>query len=213
MDKKLTIVVPYRDREEHLFVFTKEMNKFLENLNYDIVIVEQYDKKLFNRAKLLNVGFDFKKDTSDYFCFHDIDMIPTNADYSYPDKPYHMATNVSQFGGNVAYPTYYGGVNLFNKEDFIKINGYSNDFWGWGGEDDDILNRVKKNGFDLYRRTGHYNSLRHTPNGPNHSNYTNNVKKLSENYDYKSDGLTTLDYELVGVDQLNDFCQLIKVKI
>ena len=213
MNKKLTIVVPYRDREEHLFIFTKEMNKFLNGINYDIVIVEQYDKKPFNRAKLLNIGFDYKKESSEYFCFHDIDMIPTEADYSYPYKPYHMATNVGQFGGSSAYPTYYGGVNIFNKEDFIKINGYSNDFWGWGGEDDDLLNRVKKVGFDLYRRKGVYKSLNHKFNGPNHENYQNNVNKLSNPYDYSIDGISSLKYELISTDSLNEFCELIKVKI
>jgi beta-1,4-galactosyltransferase 1 len=209
----LSIIVPYRNREEHLKTFISEIPKKIVGIDFNIVIVEQFDEKLFNRAKLLNVGFDYKKNTSDYFCFHDVDMIPMNVDYTYPDKPYHMATNVGQFGGSVAYPTYYGGVNLFNKEDFIKINGYSNDFWGWGGEDDDLLNRIKKNGFDLYRRTGHYISLRHIPNGPNHSNYQNNVKKLSEEYEYENDGLNTLKYELVSVEKINEITELIKVKL
>lgn len=209
---KLSIIVPYRNREEHLNVFVSEIPKMITNVDFDIVIIEQFDDKPFNRAKLLNIGFNYKKDVSDYFCFHDVDMIPTMADYSYCDKPYHMATHVSQFGGT-AYHDYYGGVNLFNKEDFIKINGYSNDFWGWGGEDDDLLKRVKKNGFDLYRRAGHYTSLRHVPNGPNHSNYHENVRKLHSEYDYNTDGINTLKYELVSVEKINELTELIKVKL
>lgn len=210
MEKKLTIVVPYRDRESHLFIFSKEIPKFLNKQNFDIIIVEQLDNKPFNRGKLLNIGFDFNKNCSDYFCFHDIDMIPIESDYTYPDKPYHMATNVEQFGGG-SHPLYYGGVNIFNKEDFIKINGYSNDFWGWGGEDDDLLNRVKHYGYDLYRRKGVYKSLNHNFNGPNHENYKNNVKKLTEKYDYLLDGLTTLKYELVDVVDIGNKIKLIKV--
>lgn len=210
---KLSIIVPYRDRQTHLDVFSEQIPEYIKDIDFDIVFVEQYDEKPFNRAKLLNIGFDYTKNTSDYFCFHDIDMIPTEADYSYPDKPYHMATNVGQFGGSSAYPTYYGGVNVFNKEDFIKINGYSNDFWGWGGEDDDLLNRVKFNGYDLYRRKGVYKSLAHKFNGPSHENYQNNVKKLTEKYDYSLDGLTSLEYELVSVDEMGDKIKLIKVKI
>lgn len=209
---KLSIIVPYRDRKTHMDVFSEQVPKFIKE-NFDIVFVEQFDEKPFNRAKLLNIGFDFKKDFSDYFCFHDIDMIPTEADYSYPDKPYHMATNVGQFGGSAAYPTYYGGVNIFNKEDFIKINGYSNDFWGWGGEDDDLLNRVKFNGFDLYRRKGVYKSLTHNFNGPNHENYQSNVNKLSKKYDYTTDGINTLKYDLISTEKFGDKIELIKVKI
>ena len=31
-------------------------------------------------------------------------------------------------------------------KDFKKVNGYSNKFWGWGGEDDDMRQRIKSAG-------------------------------------------------------------------
>lgn len=216
MDKKLSIIIPYRNREEHLKKFIKEIPNRLENINFDIVVVEQYDDKLFNRGKLLNVGYDYKKNLSDYFCFHDVDMIPVKGDYSYPEKPYHMVTNaINQFKGGT-YPGYYGGVNLFNKEDFNKINGYSNDFWGWGGEDDDLLRRVRKHGYDLYRREGVMNCLNdkdHVTTYDHHPNYRNNVSRLNSNYNTDKEGLNTLLYDLIEVVKVNEFTELIKVKI
>jgi hypothetical protein len=58
MGEKLAIVVPYRDREEHLKKFLPAMKKcdFLNDIDYEILIVEQEDGKPFNRGKLLNVG-------------------------------------------------------------------------------------------------------------------------------------------------------------
>jgi hypothetical protein len=43
-------------------------------------------------------------------------------------------------------PLYFGGVSSLSTEDFVLINGFSNSYWGWGAEDDDLLSRV-----------GHYN--------------------------------------------------------
>ena len=37
------------------------------------------------------------------------------------------------------------------REHYEKINGVSNQFWGWGGEDDDMYKRVIKNGLKITR--------------------------------------------------------------
>lgn len=39
------------------------------------------------------------------------------------------------------YAGYFGGVSGLSKKQFLKINGFPNEYWGWGGEDDDIYNR------------------------------------------------------------------------
>ena len=40
------------------------------------------------------------------------------------------------------FDTYFGGVTLFPIDLFKKVNGYSNEYWGWGFEDDDLLMRL-----------------------------------------------------------------------
>ena len=40
------------------------------------------------------------------------------------------------------YATIFGGVGAFVKDDFQKLNGFSNLFFGWGGEDDDLYKRL-----------------------------------------------------------------------
>jgi len=42
---------------------------------------------------------------------------------------------------SLPYNEFFGGVSGLTVEQFLKINGFPNAFWGWGGEDDDLWNR------------------------------------------------------------------------
>lgn len=39
------------------------------------------------------------------------------------------------------YGSIFGGISALTREHVEKINGFSNDYWGWGGEDDDLSTR------------------------------------------------------------------------
>jgi len=128
---KLGIVVPYRDRYEHLIQFKKSISNYLKSkdIEYVLIIVEQDDAKLFNRGKLLNIGFlRAVKEKCDYVVFHDVDMLPINVDYGYSDVPIHLATDLMDSNSTYKreiFDTYFGGVTMFPVKDFTIINGYS----------------------------------------------------------------------------------------
>ena len=146
MKNKLAIVVPYRNRESHLETFLKYMKTYLKDYTYEIIVVNQSDEQLFNRGKLLNIGAKYAIDNGfDYMCFHDVDMLPKTADYSYPEYPTSLISELENKEGNVFF-NYFGGITLFNTKDFMAINGYSNDYWGWGYEDTDLFYRVTHSG-------------------------------------------------------------------
>lgn len=42
------------------------------------------------------------------------------------------------FCSRLRYSGYFGGVTALSREQFFKVNGFSNNYWGWGGEDDDL---------------------------------------------------------------------------
>ena len=117
---KLAIIVPYRDREEHLARFVPHMEKFLSDkkIDFKIFVVEQGTDRPFNRGWLINIGYDISSQQGfDYFCFHDVDMLPEDksCDYSWVEKPTHLATRLSKFNYRLVYPEYFSGVTLFNK--------------------------------------------------------------------------------------------------
>ncbi len=149
--KKLGVIVPYRNRYEHLEQFKKSIIEYLDSNSYEnyvIIIVEQDNARLFNRGMLLNIGFvEAKKLNCDYVVFHDVDMLPEYVNYSYSDKPIHLATNFlleENEKNREVFDEYFGGVTLFPVDVFEEIDGYSNKYWGWGYEDTDLLYRCKE---------------------------------------------------------------------
>lgn len=150
---KLGVCVPYRNREEHLKEFIPAVSKYLEDrgINFCMYFCNQADDKLFNRGATKNIAAKFAfEDGCDYIVWHDIDMIPEEgggADYSYPlEHPVHIATNISQMNYELKYFEYFGGAVLFTKDQVEKTNGYSNGYWDWGMEDDDLFWRCHLEG-------------------------------------------------------------------
>ena len=143
---KVGIIVPYRNRWEHYNIFIPHIQEYLSSKGYDysLIVVEQDDATSFNRGKLCNIGFlEAKKQKCTHIVFHDIDMLPVDIDYSYSDKPLHLISE------DLPFDSYFGGITLFPIDQFEKINGFSNLYWGWGFEDDDLRYRSIKNQLDL----------------------------------------------------------------
>src|ERR1700761_5196440 len=135
--KRLKIVVPYRDREEHLANFLPQIHDYLKDagLSYRIVIAEQEGGLAFNRGAIKNAGF-LLGGASDYTCFHDVDYLPLNADYGWSDEPACLAL-VGAEGRPVTINNvirrmhlntidFFGGAVLVPDALFARVDGYSN---------------------------------------------------------------------------------------
>ena len=57
-------------------------------------------------------------------------------------RKFHL-WNCFTFIYRLPYESIFGGVSALTVEQFKKINGFSNDYWGWGGEDDDLSTRLE----------------------------------------------------------------------
>jgi hypothetical protein len=144
MSHKLGICIPYRNRKEHLERLiphlTEHLNK--QGIDHAFYVGHQVDDKLFNRGTMKNIAAYYAfKDGCDYVAWHDVDMLPhEECDYSYPETtPIHIATKLSKYQYGLGYDQYFGGVVLFTKQQAERTNGYSNDYWDWGQEDDDLF--------------------------------------------------------------------------
>lgn len=154
MTHKLGICIPYRNRENQLLRLIPHLSNHLDNqgISYKFYVAHQTDDKLLNRGMLKNIAAKYAiEDGCDYVAWHDVDMLPsTSCDYSYPEvAPTHIATKLSKFNDGMSYDQYFGGVVLFTKEQIEKTNGYSNEYWDWGQEDDDLFWRCHFEGLTV----------------------------------------------------------------
>lgn len=139
---KVAIIVPYRNRVTNLNIFLRHMHPFLikQQIEYGIFIIEPEPDLPFNRGLLMNVGFNESLNLTnnkwDCFMFHDVDLLPEDERniYSCPDMPRHMSSAVSTLNYQLPYEGIFGGVSSLTREQMVKVNGFSNLYFGWGGE-------------------------------------------------------------------------------
>lgn len=208
------IIVPYRQREKQLSLFLIYMHNFLrkQNIHYRIFIVEQLDQKPFNRAKLFNIGA-MAAMKLDFPCLvlTDVDLMPMNLGniYGCSKQPRHMCSSLDSFRFHLPYTGLFGGVIAIQSKTFLEINGMSNIFEGWGGEDDDLFSRLESKNIGICRFA------------PSHSQYT--MMKHSQEFKnpdrvsllqnghlrYHTDGLNSLLFEEKGFKLHNLFTHVL----
>jgi len=200
----VAIIIPYRNRLGQLAVFLRHIHPILsrQDLHYRIYIINQGDENTFNRAMLMNVGYTEAMQDYSWDCciFHDVDLLPEDDRnlYTCPDMPRHMSVAVDKFKYKLPYKTIFGGVAAIRVKQFITLNGFSNQFWGWGGEDDDMSKRIHYHKLKITRykpEIARYTMLKHKQEKVNKER----AKVLrSSHRRYKTDGLNSLKYNLMS---------------
>ncbi|GFO37473.1 beta-1,4-galactosyltransferase 1 [Plakobranchus ocellatus] len=206
--EKLALILPCRNRTAHLNILLNNLLKILikQKLDFTVFVIDQEFPTTFNRGMLFNVGYleALKRDDYDCFIFHDVDMIPTNdfCLYKCTHNPRHFLSGVSKWHYGLPYKGYFGGVVAFTREQYQKINGDSNLYFGWGGEDDDLRARILNKGYSMLRYPkfiGRYDTMSHKRDSGNQANPARFtlVSKAKERQD--EEGLNTTIYKVTEV--------------
>jgi hypothetical protein len=147
---KRIFIVPYRNRIQQKFFFSKYMKFILENEDdYEIYFSHQCDARNFNRGGTKNIGFLAVKQKypNDYqnmtFIFNDVDTIPFNKIFDY-QTTFGVVKHYYGFTYTL------GGIVVMKGADFEMTNGYPN-FWGWGNEDNCLQTRCERFGIQIDR--------------------------------------------------------------
>lgn len=173
---KFSIVIPFRDRYEHLAVLVPRLRQL--NLDLEIIVAEQSDYEPLRRGALRNEGV--RVSSGEIVVLHDVDYIPS------PDVNYWTTANVDvyrpiqrvefiQMNGSPRTDTpsgyqtfkdgidddFFGGVLCLTKEAFVKCNGYNPMYEGWGKEDEDFRERIRDSHLKIESGNGTFQALPH----------------------------------------------------
>uniref|UniRef100_A0A8C9SUB9 Beta-1,4-galactosyltransferase n=1 Tax=Scleropages formosus TaxID=113540 RepID=A0A8C9SUB9_SCLFO len=208
--QKVAIIIPFRNRDEHLKFWLYYLHPILQRqqLDYGVYVINQDGEFRFNRAKLLNIGYVEALKDYDYECFifSDVDLIPMDDRniYKCSSQPRHLSVAIDKFGFRLPYTQIFGGVSALTKEQYLHINGFSNNYWGWGGEDDDIYKRLAFKRMFISRPNsivGRYRMIVHhrdEKNEPNPESFNNLMRTLQT---MNKDGANSLVYQIVRVEK------------
>ncbi len=205
---RVAIVVPYLKRDKNLRIFLQHIHPFLQKqqLEYGIFLAEPiWDganrTMQFNRGLMRNIGFKEAIKYGEYesVIFHDLDLLPEidYNNYGCPDMPRHMCIAVS-YDKYTPYKNKFGGIVAFRTDHFVAVNGYSNVFFGWGGEDDDLGRRCKRDsGLGIIRIPASIGRYKGASHKKDHKAKDNSLLWRYGQKRWKEDGLKCLKYTLL----------------
>ncbi|XP_019219208.1 beta-1,4-galactosyltransferase 1 isoform X1 [Oreochromis niloticus] len=215
--QKVAIIIAFRYREEHLKYWLHYLHPILQRqqLDYGVYVIKQDGNDTFNKCRLLNTGYAEALKEYDYNCFvfNDVDVIPMDDRNTYKcfSQPRHLAVSLDKFNFRLPYVQCFGGATSLSKEQYLKINGFPNNYWGWGGEDDDIYNRVVTSGMSISRpnsEIGKCRMIRHNRdklNDPNPQRF--NLLSHTQETMYK-DGINSLKTQVLSIQKLDLFTMI-----
>ncbi|RUS83864.1 hypothetical protein EGW08_008345 [Elysia chlorotica] len=200
--EKVAILIPYRNRRKHLYTLLPVLIPLLmrQNAQFGIFVIELDAPTTFNKGALFNAGFleIMKRDSYDCVILHDVDLLPLDDRNLYrcdKDHPTHFSANILHY--SYFYNGLFGGVVGFTPRQFRAINGASNVYFGWGGEDDDLRDRALGKNFTIVRKPPEfavYKMVHHTKRGYWKANPNRFRVFASRRARWDYDGLNSLRY-------------------
>ena len=151
------VVIPFLKRKNNLIELLLNLHTFLQRqyVHYLILVAEQANyNDPFNKGRLYNTAYRYIIDNyknANCMVLHDVDLVP-ESDFNlyecdnYDLSPRHLSVNIRKDENNFDIDAYkvspyellVGGVLAIKPDIFKLINGFSMNYFLWGGEDDGL---------------------------------------------------------------------------
>ena len=103
----------------------------------------------------MNAAFrEMNGESFDSVIFHDVDILPSEELMPYyatppcEGRPCHLG---GRWRSKYTEDAFVGGAIAFHPQDFVTINGYANDNWGWGLDDEELGLRMVECGLRVVK--------------------------------------------------------------
>ena len=150
-EPSINVIVPVRNRDIELHQLVNNLSKILyaQGIKFKFFIVFQDDVLEFNRGILINTGFllSLEHNFSHSYLITDVDIWPLSIDTVNYKITLENNTMYHFFGRKICL----GCFMMCNKLTFLKINGFSNSYNGWGCEDVDLQWRCASKNISINR--------------------------------------------------------------
>jgi GT2 family glycosyltransferase len=114
-----------------------------------------------------------------------------------------MSVSVDTFRFLLPYESLFGGAIAVPARIFRAVNGFSNAFFGWGGEDDDFsLNRLWPNGYGIARFDAAVSRYLMLPHAKQPKEKSNEDRLRNGALDAATEGLSNLEYQVMDYLEL-----------
>lgn len=219
----ISFIIPNRGGI-HLMSVIDNINEMYSMFKKEIIVIEQCDAEPFKKGQLFNIAI--KRCNGEYVAMQDNDIIHFRTIRLFDVlkennmKPYLGFTHTSQIPGpkkpyiitdTRLRPSGYGAFLFGLTESFIKANGFSNLYIGWGSEDVEIGIRIADellpNGlgkvFRVPQSLGHITHLSRCNRSDRNVQLNDWLFNTRHNRDYRLDGIEDTTYNLISDEVVN----------
>ena len=217
-DDLVSFIIPNRGGKD-LDKVIKNINDVYDDMNKEIIIIEQCDEKPFMRGQCYNIGVKFAKGKyialtdNDIYHLRKVPWIDIYENYKKVLIGWKWISQITLINGKANITSTkeiklgFGAFNFLSKEDFIKANGFSNLYIGWGSEDNEFADRTEH--IRIPQNLGHLTHPKRLDLFPKNRVYNWELYK-AKNRKKETDGYSQTTFKLIDQKQ-NDNVITIKV--
>jgi len=202
------------------FMIVDALNKFDCIIFQDVDLLLEDDRTRYDcEIKLPEIYQNFKFENRNRINANIVKHLSTYVNsfnykvqkYSRPKSGMNLK-DIMKFNVQFQEMSLYGGVTAMTPYQYKFINGYSNQYWGWGCEDEDLSFRLNNANFVIEEsdeETGRFTMIQHKRDRGNFDNFGRFYKLMDAVQRQYHDGISNIQFKIKEIDEQPTFTHIV----